>query len=236
MILHGYCIRARGEAGPGPEVRGIGGAEVEVVEAGGVSAWVSRLDAPPAPEPDRLREHDRVVRAALRAETPLPLRFGAGFPDEEALRAALAERADALAASLERVRGRVEMGVTVRWDAAAARARLLAARPELRPAEEGPATGRAYLEARRREHALEDALREGAASLLERVARGLAPAVGDAAEARTVLPRPEVAGTLAHLVRRGDVSRYREAVRRAAGEVPAAEPHASGPWAPYSFV
>lgn len=236
MILHAYCIRAAGEPPPGPETRGIGGAEVVAVDVEGVSAWVSRLDAPPAPEPDRLREHDGVVRAALRTATPLPLRFGALFADEGALRAILAERAGELLASLERVRGRVEMGAALGWDAAAARERVLARRPELRPVEEKPATGRAYLEARRREHGLEAALREEAEAVVERVSRAVAAALPEALETRTTLPRPEVAGTLAHLVRCGNVSVYRDAVRSVAGELPEVELRVSGPWAPYSFV
>ncbi|HEV2736857.1 MAG TPA: GvpL/GvpF family gas vesicle protein [Longimicrobiaceae bacterium] len=236
MILHAYCIRAAGEPPPGPEVRGIGGAEVVLVDEAGMSAWVSRLDAPPAPEPGRLREHDAVVRAALRTATPLPLRFGTAFADEGALRAVLGERAAELLASLERVRGRVEMGAVLGRDAAAARERMLARRPELRPMQEKPATGRAYLEARRREHGLEAALREEAEALLERVSRAVAAAVPEAVEARTTLPKPEVAGALAHLVRRGDVSAYREAVKRVAEELPEAEVRVSGPWAPYSFV
>ncbi|MEW5930723.1 MAG: GvpL/GvpF family gas vesicle protein [Gemmatimonadota bacterium] len=236
MILHAYCIRAAGEPPPGPDVRGIGGAEVGVVEAEGLCAWVSRLDARPEPAPDRLREHDAVVRAALRAATPLPLRFGAAFADEQALRAVLAERADELRAGLERVRGRVEMAATLAWDAAAARERLLAARPELRPAAEKPATGRAYLEARRREHGLEAALRDEAEALVERVSRAVAAALPGAEETRTMLPRPEVAGTLAHLVRREDVAAYRDAVGRAGEGLAGAEVRVSGPWAPYSFV
>lgn len=236
MILHAYCIRAAGEPPPGPETRGIGGAEVGVVEAEGLMAWVSRLDSRPEPEPDRLREHDAVVRAALRAATPLPLRFGAVFADEQALRAVLAERADELRATLERVRGRVEMAATLAWDAAAARQRLLATRPELRPAAEKPATGRAYLEARRREHGLEAALREEAEALLERVSRAVAAALPGAEEARTVLPTPGTAGTLAHLVRREEVAAYRDVVGRAADRLTEAEVRMSGPWAPYSFV
>ncbi len=237
MILHGYCVRAAGEPPPGPATRGIGGAEVAAVDvAMGVSAWVSRLDAAPAPDPDRLREHDGVVRAALRTATPLPLRFGTAFADEAALRAVLAERAEELLAWLERVRGRVEMGAALGWDAAAARERVLARRPDLRPALEKPATGRAYLEARRREHGLEAALREEAEALLERLSRAVAAALPEAVEARTTLPRPEVAGTLAHLVRREDVSAYREAARGVAAELVDAEVRVSGPWAPYSFV
>jgi hypothetical protein len=236
MILHAYCIRAAGEPPPGPDVRGIGGAEVGVVEAEGLTAWASRLDARPGPEPDRLREHDAVVRAALRTATPLPLRFGAVFADEQALRAVLAERADDLRAGLERVRGRVEMAATVSWDAAAARERVLAARPELRPAAEKPATGRTYLESRRREHGLEAALREEAEALVERVSHAVAAALPGAEETRTAMPRAEVAGTLAHLVRRDDVAAYRDAVRRVADGLADAEVRVSGPWAPYTFV
>jgi hypothetical protein len=236
MILHAYCIRAAGEPPPGPEVRGIGGAGVLAVDEAGVSAWASRLDSPPAAEPDRLREHDGVVRAALRTATPLPLRFGTAFADEAALRAVLAERAAELLASLERVRGRVEMGAVLGWDTAATREHVLARRPDLRPVAEKPATGRAYLEARRREHGLEAALKEEADALLERVSCAVTAALPEAVEARATLPRPEVAGTLAHLVGRGDVSAYRDAVRRIAGELPEAEVRVSGPWAPYSFV
>jgi hypothetical protein len=197
---------------------------------------MSRLDASPAPEPDRLREHDGVVRAALRIETPLPLRFGTAFADEAALRAVLAERAAELLTSLERVRGRVEMGAILGWDAAAARERVLAQRPDLRPAAEKPATGRAYLEARRREHGLEAALRAEAGALVERVSRAVAAALPEVVEARTTLPQPDVAGTLAHLVGRDEVSAHREAVRNVAVELQEAEVRVSGPWAPYSFV
>jgi len=235
MILHAYCIHAQGEA-PGAEVRGIAGTEVRGVEAAGLCAWVSGLDAPAAPDVDRVREHDRVVRAALATATPLPLRFGTVFDGEAALRAVLEARAPELRASLERVRGRVEVGVAVGWDADAARERVLAGRPDLRPAEGRPASGTAYLEARRREHALEAALCEAADSLLSRVSVAVLGALPDAEEARATLPRPGLAGTLAHLVQRADLTRYRQIVQGAAEGAPEAELRLSGPWAPYSFV
>ncbi|HEV2148103.1 MAG TPA: GvpL/GvpF family gas vesicle protein, partial [Longimicrobiaceae bacterium] len=168
--------------------------------------------------------------------TPLPLRFGSVFADEGALRAVLAERADVLLAALERVAGKVEMGVAVGWDPGAARERILAAHPELRPAEEKPATGRAYLEARRREHAVEAALRGEAEALLDRLSSAVGEVLPGAEEVRTVLPAAGMAGTLAHLVLQGNVSSYREAVERVSGDVPDAEIRLSGPWAPYSFV
>ncbi|HEX2188145.1 MAG TPA: GvpL/GvpF family gas vesicle protein [Longimicrobiaceae bacterium] len=236
MILHAYCIRRAGEPPPDAAARGIGGAGVAAVEEAGLAAWVSALDAPPPPEPERLREHDRVVRSALSTATPLPLRYGAAFRGEDALRAVLRGRAAELLAALDRVHGRVEMGLAVGWDAAAARERVLAARPDLRPPPEKPATGRAYLESRRREHALDAALRAEAGSLLDRVSRALSTALPDAEEARVPIPQPDLAGTLAHLVLREQASAYRAAAHAATGAVPEADLRVSGPWAPYSFV
>lgn len=236
MTLHAYCVRRAGEPPPAPEARGVAGAEVRLVEGERLGLWVSPVERPPGPDPEHLREHDRVVRHALRTRTPLPLRFGAVFADEAAALAALEARSAELLAGLERVAGRVEMGVAVLWDAAAERERLCAARPELRAPEGPPASGRAYLEARRRERELEAALRGRAEALLEEVSTRLAEAVSGAEEARTVLPPAEAAGALAHLVQVGRVAGYREAVARAAGALPGVELRASGPWAPYSFV
>lgn len=236
MTLYAYCVRRAGEPPPAAEARGVSGAEVSLVEGAGLGLWVSPVERPPGPTPEHLREHDRVVRHALRTRTPLPLRFGAAFADERAALAALEARSAELLASLERVAGRVEMGVTVLWDAGAERERLLTARPELRAPEEPPAGGRAYLEARRRERELEAALRGRAEALLEELSGCLADAVPGAEEARTILPRPETAGTLAHLVQKEGVAVYRDAVERAGRALSGVELRASGPWAPYSFA
>ena len=236
MTVYAYCIRRRGDPPPGPEVRGIGGGEVRLREEGGVGLWLSELDAPPEASAELLRRHDAVVRAALRTRTPLPLRFGAAFTDEAAALAALAGREEELLEALARVDGRVEVGATLLWSAEGERGRLLAERPELRPLPEPPSGGRAYLEARRRALALETALRERAEGLLDRLSARLSAADPTAPEARTVLPRPEVAGTLAHLVQRERLFIYRDLAGRAGGELPGVEVRVSGPWAPYSFV
>jgi hypothetical protein len=236
MTLYAYCVRRRGDPPPEPGLRGIGGAEVVRVEGDALGLWASRVEAVPAPGPERLREHDRVVRAALRTCTPLPLRFGAAFPDAGAALAALEPRAAELLAALERVAGRVEMGVTLHWEAEAERARLLAGDPGLRPLPGPPSGGREYLETRRREHALERALRRRAEALLEAASERLRALVPDAPEVRTVLPRPEVAGTLAHLVQKEQMFTYRHGAERAGTTLPAVTLRVSGPWAPYSFV
>lgn len=235
MTLYAYCVRRAGDPAPGPGLQGVDGGEVFAREWGGLAVWLSRVEAPLSPTRERVQAHDHVVRAALRTETPLPLRFGAAFPDEAAALEAVGARSEELLASLERVRGRVEMALTVAWDPAAERERLLEERPDLRPPGGRPATGRAYLEARRRGHALEAALRTRAEEVVADAARRVAAGGVRFDEVRALLPRPEIAGALAHLVHRDQMFTYREAVERAARELASVELRVSGPWAPYSF-
>lgn len=229
-LLHAYCVRRAGEPGPEPELKGVGGAPVELLEAEGLGFWVSAGGAAP-PLVERLREHDRVVRAALRSATPLPIRFGTRFADERAALEALRERREAFLAGLERVAGRVEMGLRLCWDPPASA-------PEEEPDGAGPEAatgpGRAYLERRRRERAEDARARERAAEALARVERFFADL--ELPTERRMLPEPGVAGTVAHLVHRSNLTDYRKRAERARGECLPMRLLLTGPWAPYSFV
>jgi hypothetical protein len=229
-VLYAYCVRRAGEPGPEPGLKGVGGAPVELVEAEGLGLWVSAGGAPP-PMVERLREHDRVVRAALRSATPLPIRFGTRFADDAAARETLRERRDEFLAGLERVAGRVEMGLRLCWDPPAPAQEAPPEEPGA-GAEVGP--GRAYLERRRRERAEDARTRERAAEALARVERFFADL--ELPAERRVLPEPGVAGTVAHLVHRADMTGYRKRAERAEVESLPMRLLLTGPWAPYSFV
>lgn len=215
-----YCIRRPGEPAPS-DLQGPDGNPVRLIEEGGLGAWIS--EGRSNHDLEAIRQHDRVVRAALRSATPLPARFRTVFADEAALRTSLRERADSLKEALERVVGRVEMGVRVAWEA-----------PQ-QPAFIAPSGGgRAYLEARRREMEADAELRRAASALLDEVDRALS--VERSATARVVLPEAGIAGTLAHLVHRQAFAEYRNAVGQANLTLPSVELRVTGPWAPYSFV
>ncbi len=223
-MLYAYCVRRAGESGPSGGPAGVEGARVRLVEADGLGLWVSDAVAGP-PSVERLRAHDRVVRAALRSATPLPVRYGTSLADERRARELLAEKREEFLAALEQVTGRVEMGIRVGWQP----------HPEEESAavvETGP--GRAYLERRRRARGGEERRRREAAELLGRVERFFADL--ELPTERRVLPEADVAGTLAHLVHRKDMERYRERLGRARNEFFPIEILPSGPWAPYSFV
>lgn len=227
-MLYIYCIRRTADPEPAPSLHGIGGAPVERLAEGPLALWTS-AGAAPAPTVERVREHNRVVAAALRSATPLPLRFGTAFPDEAAARAALREHRATWTAGLQRVAERVEMSVLVRWDRGPEEQALGVAPSEAAP----PTSGREYLEQRRQRRNSEAALQERARNLLAPVARAFAEM--DAEAVHHLLLTPEAAGSVAHLVHRSALSRYRQMFEQArrASAVPLL---LSGPWAPYSFV
>jgi hypothetical protein len=247
-VLYAYCVRRTGEPGPNAGLQGLGGAPVRLLEEGDLGLWVSRSPSLP-PTPPRLAQHDRVVQEALRSATPLPIRYGAGcFQTEEAARAALIAGAVSFAASLERVADRVEMGVRVDWAAppssSSAESEAAGWRPDpvsasasrerTEAASAPPASGRAFLEARKREIQGRDFLRRAAAAALDEVERKLA--LCDVPTVRSLLPSAGTAGILAHLVRSADTDPYRSTVAAITPDLLGLRLVVSGPWAPYSFA
>ncbi len=96
---------------------GVGGAGVETLVEGSLAAVVSRI-APGKVRPQRanLAAHHRVLRELAGQWPVLPVVFGTISSDEEDLRRVLQRNHDALAALLQRLRGKVEMGLKIFWD------------------------------------------------------------------------------------------------------------------------
>ena len=103
---------------------GVGSGHVELVSSGGLAAIVGRVPLEEfGEEPLRrnlerrdwleatARAHDGVLAEALGRAPLVPLRFGTVYRSEEGVREMLAERATELGEAIERLRGRVELGV-----------------------------------------------------------------------------------------------------------------------------
>jgi hypothetical protein len=160
----------------------MGGSRVELVRAEGLAAVVEILERAPVAEPDLLARHDAAVREiAATVDAILPARFGQTAADARELERTLAERRDALAAGLDRVRGCVQVTTRlVREDA-----RVAEAGPDVSPGSSdslGP--GRRYLARRRAETGtpILDGLRERLLPLARttRSRRGPEPAIASA--------------------------------------------------------
>lgn len=207
-MIYVYAI---GEEAATVDEAGLDDRPVEAVRHGSLTAFVSRgVRSAVAASPATLRRHDRVVAAAMDAGTVLPMRFGTLVGGDRDLAAVLSERGQELERTLDRVRGRVEVGVRAEWSGD----------------EPAPRDGRdfmlAKLERRRAARRLADAIHP--------------PLAGLAADSRcTLLPRDDTAFACAYLVDRG---REGELARRAAKSGAAHEDVdlvVTGPWPPYSF-
>jgi len=165
----------------------------------------------PELSPEALWRHEEVVEALMRDRDLLPVRFGTRLPDEAAAARAVADRREALAVALQRVRGAVELAV-----------RLLAEAEGGQEAE-APAGGADYMQQRR-------AAAEVAAAIhapLSRLARASAE--------RPSPVRNEVLRA-AYLVDREAVERFGHAVAGLQREHPRLRILCTGPWPPYSFA
>lgn len=228
MAIYLYCL-LRARVDPPSALLGIDGVPVRAVEVAGLRAWISETpQTQVAPTVDRAREHDRVVRAAMEVETPLPARFGQVVADHAALERTIASRREALAAALESVAGAVEMTVRVRIPVPGP----AESSPDPRSAGEG--RGRRYLERVAAAHRREQNVLAEEQIVRERVRQAVGSLVRAEAFAGTSA-RSQVA-SLSHLVPRDGITAYRSAIQALRVDNPALSLRVTGPWAPYSFT
>lgn len=215
--LYGLILSANASRVPAG-IRGIAGADVRVVASEGSALTGIASDLARALNRGDLvdvRAHDDVLRAIVDAGvTVVASRFGQTFDDDDAARTAVADAADRIVGALETFDGAVEMRVLV-----------AAEPPAVPPARKSPddasrTPGRAYLEQLR--------------ARLEPSALPLRSALGPVVRAERI---EHLAGgrgvAFAHLVARGDVGAYREAV---AGLPALSDATVVGPLPLYSFT
>jgi len=204
----------------------------------GIASRVSLAEFDEATLPERLadaqwleqkiRAHEEVLEAALATGAVVPCRFSTVYRDERELRRFLDDRANALAAALARFDGRVELGV-----------KAFAARSSRGDEAARAQSGRAYLEARRREQQERDELARSRADVAARLHERLRGAADDGVLLE--LQSRDVSGRAADMVFNGaylvsDRGRFEEALAAAARESEAVELELTGPWPPYNFV
>ncbi len=209
-MIYVYAI---GDGVSRARVVGLDGRAVERVTEGRLTAFVTRdMERPPEPTPATLGAHDEVVMSLMVDGAVLPMRFGTVLRDDADIRAVVRDRADELVQALDRVRGRVELGVRAVWRG--------------NHAEPPAASGGDFLRAKLRRRA---AARMVAAEVHPRLAQL-------ATDARcSLLPRDDTPLAAAYLVDRVRCGEFEAHAAELAEEQPDAELVVSGPWPPYSF-
>jgi len=186
---------------------------------------------------EKARAHEEVLQAVASIAPVVPLRFGTIYDELADVERLLDTQASSFESALERVRGRVELGVKA-W---AEPSRLAAALGGDEPAGAEP-SGRAYLERRQREQRLAAEVAARSAELGENAHRRLLAAAVEGVANR---PQPrELTGrdepmilNGAYLVPIGDDALRAEVERLAAEhESLGITYEVTGPWPPHNFV
>lgn len=108
-------ISGSGDRNYGP--LGIDGSDVYTVSNGKVGMVVSNIpDMKLRPERRHLAAHQDVLKQLMTETTPLPISFGMIADDMKAIRKILSRHQATILEQLERVAGKVEMGLRVTWD------------------------------------------------------------------------------------------------------------------------
>ncbi len=218
---------------------GINGGVVHTLCNGSVAAVVS--DVPNEkirPERRHLAAHQEVLKRLMEETTPLPVAFGVIADGPTAIRKSLALKWDGLLEQLERVAGKVEMGVRLIWDVPNIFEYCVNTHPELRAARDrltgthGEPTQNEKIELGRLFDRLLNGDREAST---RRVEKNLSHRC---AEIKRNPPRNErEIMNLACLVERDAQKQFEDGVFEAAKLF---DNHFSfdfnGPWAPHNFV
>jgi hypothetical protein len=185
----------------------------------------------------KARLHEDVLQAATAVGPVVPLRFGAIYRARDDVHGLLEKRRAELEAALERVRGRVELGVKV-WVDLAALSRTLGGGA----GSDEPGSGRAYLQQRRDEQRLAGEVAARCAELAEGTHRRLCSAaiegVANRPQPRELTGRHETMLLNGAYLVDGDGDPLRREVERLAREhaTLGVEYELTGPWPAHNFV
>jgi hypothetical protein len=168
----------------------------------------------------------------------LPMRFGVISGGPKAVRGLLAKNRDAIASQLQRVAGKVEMGLKVGWDVPNIFEYMISIHPELMAARErllNPQRGPTQEEKIQVGLLFEDLLTSDRERHTKRVERALKPACSEIKRNKCREEREVM--NLACLVGRAVLPAFEDAVLKAAGLFDDNFIFDyNGPWAPHNFA
>lgn len=177
---------------------------------------------------EKIRSHEQVLESALATSAVVPCRFCTVYRDESALRRFLSDRAGALSSALARVEGRVELG-----------AKAFVASPASGEEASRAESGRAYLEARKREQQAREELARSRVQLANELHERLHAAAEDGV--LLDLQSRDASGRDADMIFNGaylvaDRERFESALAAVARDHAEVDLELTGPWPPYNFV
>jgi hypothetical protein len=100
-----------------PSLHGINGGSIEVIEVDGIAAVVTRVAQQKIrPQRSNLAAHNNLLRSLVEHQGVIPCAFGMVASSDEQLRDLLRANRDKLLDLLAKLRGKVEMSLSVYWN------------------------------------------------------------------------------------------------------------------------
>ena len=222
MKLYAYCLLEDRDA-PAPNVRGISGGEVRLLQLDEFAVLVSDFDAETvAVTRENALDHAAVVQSVLERTTPLPFRFGTAVSEQQ-LRSYVDAGKPALQTSFAHVRGGVEMSVKIIREITTESAKA-----------EKITSGTTFLEEKRREILGDERNAAEAKEISTWLHEQVETLIRDVQI--TLRPTEKLVLAAAYLIDREKISRYKEIMAAARKNRPELHFLLSGPWPPYSFA
>lgn len=117
IYLYAIVSADRGQAFHAMPSAGIGGGEVYAIVESDLAAIVGRTQQERLrPERRHLGAHQGILKLLTATDSALPISFGMIASSEDSVRSILRRHRDMLVSQLDRVAGKVEMGLRVKWD------------------------------------------------------------------------------------------------------------------------
>jgi hypothetical protein len=245
-----YAIARRFDPARATNLRGVDGAAVYLIRHRDLVAVVSPLRSADAheaalrarletlPELEAIaRSHHAVVEAIAACTATLPLRLATVHRCDDRVVEVLDQEYRGFCATLDRLAGRVELGVKVFLDSSA----KLDSPAEVTLAAGSASPGRSYLHHRRQERDQRAQARRAAVTAADQIDTALTEFAIDRRHHRTQsTPLSSATGenilNAAYLVEAGRIDVFARAARRLRSENPQVGVEVTGPWAPYSFA
>jgi hypothetical protein len=128
-----YALCSSDDTTSSPKVKGLEAAPVYSIDHEGLRAIVSDTLSPRVrPERRNISAHQGVLHTLMEGATVLPMRFGVIARNADAVRKLLATNRKSIKEHIDRLSGRVEMGLRVSWDTANIYEYFVATHPVLR--------------------------------------------------------------------------------------------------------
>lgn len=218
--------------------KGVYGSDVYCLphcEIGAIISDISDLELEIAEE--NILAQERVVEAMMENAPILPMRFGTIVDGEEKVLAMLKNYYHDFVENLQRVRGKVELGVKILWEPIAVREEIIHLNHKIktiRQTLEKLSPSKRYLQEKLEGHLIETATQGRADALVTNIHARLKRCAEDSCLRKMVSPKMIL--NASYLVLRERVDDFRKEFQSVRKQHRRLAFLYSGPWPPYSFI